>query len=109
MVLSRIGYLNRQIAAAAVAEPVLRRLVDEYHKALDAGRVDALTYYAAWNELTANRIKLLELQGQLAQAIVALELATGMYEVPPSPTSGPASMPASRMAAEAGPSEEAGP
>lgn len=93
MILAGIGYLNRQIAAAAAAEPNLEQLVDEYRKALEAGRVDALTYYAAWSELSASRIKLLTLEGQLAQAVVALELAAGMYEIPhlsESPTTAPA-------------------
>lgn len=82
MVVARIRYLNKQIAAAAAAEPDLRKLVDEYRKALAEGRVDALTYYGAWNDLTANRMELLNLKGQLAQAVVALELAAGMYEIP---------------------------
>jgi outer membrane protein, heavy metal efflux system len=87
MILMRIRYLNRQIAAAAQAQTDLQKLVDEYRKALDGGRVDALTFYAAWNDSSDSRMKLLALKGQLAQAVVALELAAGMYEIPQGPQS----------------------
>jgi len=82
MILARIPYLNKQIAAAAAAEPVLEKRTDEYRRALTEGRVDALTYYQAWNDSTANRMEVSRLEGQLAHAVVALEFATGMYEIP---------------------------
>jgi len=82
MILSRIRFLNQQIAAAQAAESDLQRLVETYRAALASGRVDALTYYAAWNDLATNRMRTLVLRMQLAEAIVALELAAGMYEIP---------------------------
>jgi cobalt-zinc-cadmium efflux system outer membrane protein len=79
---SGIRFLNEQIAAAQVAEADLRRLEENYRSALADGRTDALIYYSAWNELIGAQTKIFDLKGQLAQAVVALELATGFYEIP---------------------------
>jgi cobalt-zinc-cadmium efflux system outer membrane protein len=81
MIESQIRFLNQETAAAQEAEPELQKLVENYRAAVGAGRADALTYYAAWNELTGNRMKVLVLKGQLAEAAVALELATGIYGI----------------------------
>jgi outer membrane protein TolC len=81
MLLSRIRFLNEEIAAAQQAEPLLQKLEENYRAALSAGRADILTYYAAWDNLTANRMKLIVLKGQLAGAVVALESATGRYRI----------------------------
>jgi len=87
MLLSRIRFLNEEIAAAQQAEPELQKLEENYRAALSTGRVDILTYYGAWDNLTANRMKLITLKGQLAEAIVALESATGRYRIePPAPS-----------------------
>jgi cobalt-zinc-cadmium efflux system outer membrane protein len=83
MLLARIRFLNEQIGAGREAEPDLQKLVEDYRMALAAGRVDILTYYAAWNDATSNRMRLIVLQEQLAQAIVDLESTTGMYRIPP--------------------------
>ena len=79
---SGIRFLNEQIAAAQTAEADLGRLVESYRRALADGRTDALVYYATWNDLIEARTKLVGLKGQLARAAVALELATGFYEIP---------------------------
>jgi cobalt-zinc-cadmium efflux system outer membrane protein len=81
MLLSRIRFLNEEIAAAQQAKPELQKLVEAYHTALTAGRVDILTYYAAWNDMTSNRMNLVVREGQLAQAVVDLEAATGRYDL----------------------------
>ena len=81
VLLSRIRFLNEEIAAAQQAEPELQKLEENYRAALSTGRADILTYYVAWDSLTANRMKLIALKGQLAEAIVALELATGRYRI----------------------------
>jgi len=82
MIRSRICFLNQQIAVAQAAEPELQKLVKNYRVALNEGRTDTLTYYAAWNDLASNRKKVIVLKGRLAKAVVALELAAGMYEIP---------------------------
>jgi cobalt-zinc-cadmium efflux system outer membrane protein len=82
MLLSRIRFLNEEITASQQAQMELTRLEESYRTALTAGQVDILTYHAAWNDLTGSRMKLLTLRGQLAEAIVALELATGLYQIP---------------------------
>jgi len=46
------------------------------------GRTDAMIYYAAWGNFISAQMKVLTLKGQLTQAVVALELATGLYEIP---------------------------
>lgn len=92
ILLSRIHFLNREIAAAREADPELQRLVEDYRTALSAGRIDILTFYAAWNDMTSNRISLAVLRGQLAQAVVDLESATGLYRIPQAPRQ-PASAP----------------
>jgi cobalt-zinc-cadmium efflux system outer membrane protein len=83
VLLSRIRFLNEEIAAAREAEQDLQKLVEDYRTALAAGRVDILTYYAAWNDATSNRMRLIGLQEQLAQAIIDLESVTGLYDIPP--------------------------
>lgn len=79
---SGIHFLNEQIAAAQLAEANLKKLVENYRSALADGRTNGLFYYAMWNDLIDAQTKLVDLKGQLAQAIVALELATGFYEIP---------------------------
>ena len=79
---SGIGFLNEQIAAAQATEAHLGRLVESYRVALTDGRANALVYYRTWSNLIDARIKVVNLKGQLAQAMVALELATGFFEIP---------------------------
>lgn len=79
---SGIRFLNEQIAAAQATEADLRKLVENYRTALTDGRANALVYYFTWTDLIDAQIKVINLKGQLAQAVVALELATGFYEIP---------------------------
>jgi len=79
---SGIHFLNEQISAAQATEADLRRLTENSRKALADGRTDALVYYATWNDLIDAQTKLVSLKGQLAQAVVAIELATGFYKIP---------------------------
>ena len=92
LLLSGIRFTNEQIAAAQAAEPDLGRLVENYRAALADGRTDALIYYTAWNDLVSTQTKVFALKGQLAQAVVALQLATGFYEIP-KPSQLPATAP----------------
>jgi len=82
LVLSGMRFLNEQIGSARASEAGLERLVESYRAALEEGRTDALIYFAAWNELADARMKILALKGELAQAVTALQLATGFYEIP---------------------------
>ena len=82
LLLSGIRFTNEQIAAAQAAETDLGRLVDTYSAALADGRTDALIYYRVWNDLVNAQMKTFALKGQLEQAMVALQLATGFYEIP---------------------------
>jgi cobalt-zinc-cadmium efflux system outer membrane protein len=82
LLVSGIHFLNEQVALAQTAETDLGRLVEDYRAALADGRTDALTYYRAWNDLVSEQMKVLVLKGQLAQAEMALQLASGLYEIP---------------------------
>ena len=74
-----IRALNRQVAAAQEALPVLERLVDSAEKAREQGNVDVLSYYTARNNLLQKKIQLIKLQEQLLEANTALEIASGRY------------------------------
>jgi len=80
-----IRFLNELIAAAQTAAADLGGLEERYRRGLDAGRIDALLYYSALKDRLEAQARVFELQGQLAQAVVALETAAGFYEIP-SPT-----------------------
>jgi cobalt-zinc-cadmium efflux system outer membrane protein len=82
LIISGIHFMNEQIAAALKTESVLGKLVENYRGALAEGRIDALTYYAVWNDYLGAQIKASALKGKLAQAVVALQLASGFYEIP---------------------------
>jgi len=79
---SGIRFLDEQIAAAQATEADLGKLVENYRRALADGRANALVYYAGWIDLIDAQIKAVDLRGQLSQAVVALELATGFYTIP---------------------------
>ncbi|MCL5282138.1 MAG: TolC family protein [Planctomycetes bacterium] len=82
VLLAKIESLNREIAAAEDTQSQSRRLESVYHQAMLQGRVDVLTYLTAWYSLANSRQKLLTLKGQLAQTIIDLESATGLYRIP---------------------------
>jgi outer membrane protein TolC len=82
LIISGIHFTNEQIAAALKSEAVLGKLVENYRAALAEGRIDALIYYAVWNDYLSAQIKASALKGKLAQAVVALQLASGFYEIP---------------------------
>ncbi len=66
---------------ALEAEPGLQRLVDTYRQAVAQGQADVLSYYTAWNDLTAKRLEVLSLKQQLAQTRAALEIAAGVFDL----------------------------
>ncbi len=79
MAIADIRSLDRQVAAAQEALPVLERLVDSAQKAREQGNVDVLSYYTARNNLLQKRIQLIKLQEQLLEAHTALEIASGRF------------------------------
>jgi len=74
-----IRSLNRQIAAAEEALPLLEKLVSSAQTAVEQGNADVLSYYTARNNLLQKRIQLIKLQEQLLEAHTALEIASGRY------------------------------
>jgi outer membrane protein TolC len=71
--------LNRQIAAAEEALPLLEKLVASAQTAVDQRNADVLSYYTARSNLLQKRIQLIKLQEQLLEANTALEIASGLY------------------------------
>ena len=74
-----IRSLNRQIAAAAEALPILQNLVEIAQKAADEGEGDVLSYFQARTNLNQKTLQLIKLKQQLMDARSALELASGRY------------------------------
>jgi outer membrane protein TolC len=74
-----IKSLNAQIAYAQAALPANETLVSAYAKALAAGNADVLTYYAARNDLARKKIDITKLKGELVDAWIGLENASGQY------------------------------
>jgi outer membrane protein TolC len=74
-----IRSLNRQIAAAEEALPLLEKLVSSAQTAIEQRNVDVLSYYTARSNLLQKRIQLIKLQEQLLEAHTALEIASGRY------------------------------
>ncbi len=77
--LADIRQLEKQIAAAEAAVPVLQHLVEVYRVAIGQGNVNAFEYYSAQNNLNQKTIQILKLKQQLIETQIALELAAGRY------------------------------
>ena len=73
--------IEEQIRIAQDAQPGLQRLVDTYRVAVEQGQADVLSYYTAWNDLTAKRLEVVSFRQQLAETQVALEIAAGAYRL----------------------------
>ncbi len=82
LILSTIRFTNEQITAAQTVQANLGKLLKNYRAALADGQTNALTCYTVWRGLVSAKLKTAVLKGQLAQAVVALQLATGFYEIP---------------------------
>jgi outer membrane protein TolC len=74
-----IQSLNRQIAAAEEALPVLQHLVDIAKEASDQGAADVLGYFQAKTNLSQKSLQIVKLKQQLLDSRIALELASGRY------------------------------
>jgi outer membrane protein TolC len=81
MLCGGIGFLNRQIAELRAANADFQNLADTYARALKAGRADAMAAFDARIRLAENRRNEIASRGQLAEAICALELASGIYQL----------------------------
>ncbi len=75
-----IHYLERQISVAQAAEDDLQNLAETYNTAALSGRADSFTYYQARSDWTAARLRTIRLEEQLAEAIIALDIASGTYD-----------------------------
>jgi outer membrane protein, heavy metal efflux system len=79
LAIADIRSLDRQIAAAEEALPLLEKLVDSAQTAIEQRNADVLSYYTARSNLLQKRIQLIKLQEQLLEAHTALEIASGRY------------------------------
>jgi outer membrane protein TolC len=84
---AEIESLNRQIAFAESAVPVLERLVADYEKAVNVGNADVLSYYTVRNDLDKKKIEIVKLRQERIDGWIALENAAGMY-LPAAPADG---------------------
>jgi len=73
--------LNEQIRAGIDAGASLSGLADTYREALRQGQADRLTYLEAMTGVEEKELEVLTLQGQLLETRIALELATGRYQI----------------------------
>ncbi len=80
-ILANIHWLNQQIQTAQKAQPILQKLVESLHSALNENQANIVSYYTALTNLTAKRIQTLKLKQQLMNAIIALEVASGLYKI----------------------------
>ena len=77
--LDDIRSLNLQLADAKAALPGLQRLVEVYQEAVDHGNADVLSYYNAQVDLAQKTITILKLKQQLADNLIALQIAAGQF------------------------------
>ncbi len=85
-----IAALTMKIAALRESEAAFRTAADAYSRALAAGQATALDESVSWNQYQGARIEEAVLRGDLLEARVRLELATGLYDVERAPTHGTA-------------------
>jgi outer membrane protein TolC len=74
-----IRSLDRQVAAAEEALPLLEKLLSAAQTAIEQRNVDVLSYYTARSNLLQKRIQLIKLREQLLEANTALEIASGRF------------------------------
>jgi outer membrane protein TolC len=79
VILADMGSLGRQIQTTEKYIPILKEVVDSYHRALLEGVADVLTYYRALNELITQQLDALKLKQSLLDQMIALEIASGEY------------------------------
>jgi cobalt-zinc-cadmium efflux system outer membrane protein len=58
-----------------------KKLVETYRIAMEQGQADVLSYYTAWTNLNDKQIEIIKLKQQLVDTRIALELATGLYNL----------------------------
>lgn len=79
---SMISWLDLQIKQVQQNLPQLEHLLNIYKTALDQGQADILTYYATWNQLARQQIRMINIQQALVEAKTALALVAGYYNLP---------------------------
>ncbi len=81
MLVTQLKWLKEQIAAAQVSQSKQEQLVATYRIAVDKGQADVIVYYTAWVTQTERQIETVKLQQAWAETRVALELASGIYNL----------------------------
>ncbi len=79
--LNAAGNLNRQVAAALRARRDLAALEREYRQALQESFIGRATYDDILSQLTQKRLDVINLKEQLMESRIALELASGFYDL----------------------------
>lgn len=78
---ANIPLIINQIETAQAAVVSGKKLVETYRTAIEKGQADILSYYTAWNDLNSRQIEIIKLKQQLVDTRIALELATGLYNL----------------------------
>jgi outer membrane protein TolC len=76
-----IEQIQQRIAANQAAIPALQKLADMSKASLAGGNIDVISYNTAVSNLASKRMDLAKLRQQLSDSRIALELATGIYDV----------------------------
>ena len=79
--LAAMDNLNRQVAAALTARADLRLLEQNYREAMQKNFIARVDYDGILDQLTQKRLEVIDLEGQLMESKIALELASGFYEL----------------------------
>jgi outer membrane protein TolC len=76
-----INSVNGEIKTSKTALSSLDNVLAAYDIASQQGQIDRLVYYTAWSNVLDKKVDLLTLQLHLVEAQIALETATGRYEL----------------------------
>ncbi|MEZ5989837.1 MAG: TolC family protein [Planctomycetota bacterium] len=79
--LEAVRAIEAQVRVARDSVPGLTRLVDAYRSATALGQADVLSYYLAWNALSDTRIRIIELEKDLAEALIGLSVECGANDL----------------------------
>ncbi len=79
--LNAVNNLNQQIAAALATQADLQGLEQNYREAMKENFISRAAYNGILDQLTQKRLEVINLQGQLMESKLALELASGFYDL----------------------------
>jgi outer membrane protein, heavy metal efflux system len=79
--LNAVNNLNQQVAAALATQADLQGLEQNYREAMKENFISRAAYNGILDQLTQKRLEVINLEGQLMESKIALELASGFYDL----------------------------